>query len=163
VNLPPFLAFRLPGRWGVLQGKADFKIIVFNHQSDGSLPGLASHPAEKIPQRGHLLFNQMLAFVSLNDDRLVKQELAALGVVTPDATALRKGGGPAEHGAQHVQCLFDPEPLIDGLVAAILARDEQDQQGRCGFAGTECSGEIWHEDLYFFTCQYPTFCPESQP
>jgi hypothetical protein len=88
VDLPPFLAFRLPRRRGLFQGEADFKVVVVDHQSDSSLPRLASHPIAKVPQRWHLLLDRMLACVALNDDRLVKQELAALGVVTPDAPTL---------------------------------------------------------------------------
>ena len=147
---------------GLFQREADLQVLVVDHQPDGSLPRLATHPVEEVPQRRHLLFDRWLARIALDDDRLVEQELAALGVVAPDASALREGGRPAEERAQDVQRLLDPEPLIDGLVVTILAGDEQDQQGRGGLAGTEGTGEIGHEDLRFFIRQSPTFCPESQ-
>ena len=124
---------------------------------------LASHPVQKVPQRFHLLLKQILAGIALDDNRLVEQEDAILSVVAPDASALRKGGGPAEQRAQHLQCLVDPVRLIDGLVASILTRDEEHEQCRCSLTGTQCAREIRHgEDLPFLTRQYRTFCPESQ-
>ena len=56
-------------------------------------------------KRVHVPLKQVLAGVALDDDRLVEQQLAALGVVTPDAPALREGGGSAEQRAQHLQRL----------------------------------------------------------
>jgi hypothetical protein len=55
---PPFLAFRLPRRRGFIQRKADFKVIVIDHQADCSLPSLASDPIEEVLQHGHLMFDQ---------------------------------------------------------------------------------------------------------
>ena len=49
VRLPPFLDFRLFRRRGFFQRESDLKVIVINNQSDRSLPGLASHPVEKVP------------------------------------------------------------------------------------------------------------------
>ncbi len=70
----------------------------------------------------------MLACVAVDDNRVVKQKLPALGIVAPNAVAPRKGGRPAEQCAKHVQSLLHPIPLVDRLVAAILARDKRHQQ-----------------------------------
>jgi hypothetical protein len=131
----PSLAFGPPGRGDVFQREADLQVIAVDDQADRSLPGLAAHAAEEFTEGFDVPLQQGLAGIALDDDRLVEQQPAALGVVTPDATALREGSGSAEQRAQHFQRLLDPEPLVDGLVAAILARDEQHEQGRCGLAG----------------------------
>jgi hypothetical protein len=102
MDLPPFLCFWLPSSGGVVQGEADFKVVVVNHQADRSLSCLTSHPVEKVPQRGHLLVNQMLARVAVDNDRVIKQKLPALGVVPPNTLTPWKGRRPTEQCAKHV-------------------------------------------------------------
>jgi hypothetical protein len=57
---------------------------------------------EKVPQRGHLLVNQMLARVAVDNDRVIKQKLPALGVVPPNTLISWKGRRPTEQCAKHV-------------------------------------------------------------
>ena len=160
-QLPPFLAFRSFAAVAFLQAGSRSQS---NHRSitNPIAPCSASRPIRwrKSRSRGDLLLQHLLAGIALDDHRLVEQELAALGVVTPDATTLRKGGGSAEQRAQYVQCLLHPIRLIDGLVAAIMARDEQHQQRRRRLC--------WHlthrrnlacEDLHFFSLPVSYFLP----
>jgi hypothetical protein len=118
----------LLGRRGFFQRKSDLKVIVVNNQSDRSLPRLTSHPVEKVSQHGHRLVNQLFACVALDDNRVIEQELATLGVVTSNTFAPWKGSCPTEQCAKHIESFLDPIPLVDGLIAAILARDKQHQQ-----------------------------------
>ena len=50
---------------------------------------------QKFPQHGHLLLDHLLAGVAVDDHRVIQQELAALGIVTPNAFASREGRGDA--------------------------------------------------------------------
>src|SRR5208282_4268778 len=86
-----------------------------------------------------------------------------LGIITPDSSALRESRGSPEQGTQNRQRLVDPVRLINFLIGAVLARDEQHQQRGGALAGVECSGEIGHGgDLLPPGLKVGAFCPESQ-
>ena len=113
---------------------------------------LTAHAVEKFTQFDHLVFNDMLARVALDDNRLIKQELAALGVVTPYSPALRKGGRPAEQSAKHIQRFLDPIRLIDWRLLRSLLGMNSTSNADAALLAPKTAGEIWHvEDLRFFT------------
>lgn len=87
-------------------------------------------------------FDGLFAGIALDDNGLVEQQLSTLSVVPPDAFALGEGGGTAEQHAEGFQGLIDPVALVDRLVGAVAAGDEEHQQRRGTFAGTEGFGEI---------------------
>ena len=63
---------------------------------------LAAHPVQERLQLSGSAFDRLLAGIALDDDRLVEKQLAALGIIPPDAFALGEGGRPAE---QRAECL----------------------------------------------------------
>jgi hypothetical protein len=122
-----------------------------------------SHPVKKGSQGRCLLLQDLLACVALDDHRLIEEQYAALGIVTPDAPALGKGRRTAEKRSQHGHGFAYPKLLVNRFVGPVLAWDEQDQQRRGNLAGPQDSGKLGHaEDLRFFLAQYLTFCPKSQ-
>jgi len=84
----------LLGRRGFFQRESDLKVFVVNKQSDRSLPCLASHAVQKFPQHLHFLLKQVGTCVAVDDNRLIKQELAPLGVVTPFPLPFGKAVAP---------------------------------------------------------------------
>jgi hypothetical protein len=57
---------------------------------------------------GELPVQRFLGRVALDDDRLIEQQLAALGAVPPDALALGEGRRSAEALPEDLQRLADP-------------------------------------------------------
>src|SRR5262249_51733669 len=86
-----FLAIACLTEW-----KRDFQVIPINHQPDGALPRLFSHVHEELPQPGSLGLKERLGGITIHHDRLVQHQAAVLGIVPPDALAVRKGGSPAK-------------------------------------------------------------------
>jgi len=124
-SLPAFLP---PRRRFVLEWEADLQVVTIDYQPDSSLLRLPTHVVEELPQLRRLPLDRLLARVALDDDRLIEQQPPALGIVAPDASALRESRRPAEQRPQDAQRLVDPMHLVDRPVIAIPARDEQHQQ-----------------------------------
>jgi hypothetical protein len=99
--------------------------------------------------------DRLFAGVALEDHWLIEEELAALGVIPPDAFALREGGGPAEQRAECLQCLLDPIALIDGLIGAVWACRSKNQ--RSGQPVPEPNGRTEARDCDFGTGRRTAF------
>src|SRR5207244_13048232 len=76
--------------------------------------------------------------------------------------ALRERRGAAEQSTENGQRLVDPVSLVDSVIGAVLARDEQYQERGCALAGAKGSGEIGHGgDLRFSFLRGSDFLPRK--
>ena len=96
---------------------------------------------EEPPQPGSLGLKERLGGITINHDGLVKHQPTALGIVAPDALALRKGGRPAKELAQGFQGPVHPRVLVNGLGIAVHTGDEQDEQGAFDLSRAQLLGE----------------------
>src|SRR5262249_32638158 len=117
-----------------LQGEADLQVIPVDDYAHRTLPRLRPHPHEEFVQWIHLLIQRFLAGVTLDHDRLIKQQYAALRVISPHPPPLRERRRAPETYPKHLQGFTDPIALVDRLIRPILVRYVQHDQRRRGLA-----------------------------
>jgi prolyl oligopeptidase len=138
------------------EGETDFEIITIDYEANRALTSFRSHSRQKCSERCSVGFKQRIVRIALNDDRLIVQELAALSVISPDTSALRKGRCTAKEGSKHLQRLVNPVFLRNRLIRSIFAWNKEHKQRRFRLDSAQRLSRISH------IVDSNTFCPESQ-
>lgn len=82
--------------------KRNFEIVPIDHNADCSLIGGTSHFVQEISERAEVFLNRSFGSVTLNNDWLVKYQLASAGIISPHASRPRERRRATEARAEHV-------------------------------------------------------------